>query len=163
MSVPPTNKVLKVMNRMRSMTAAASFHSFFLSSSSSATSRSSDSFRNCARRRLRISTSSLSVVPNVISTASTLFFLLPTGDGVAGFNEGFMRRQDASFIHMSHFTCPHTTDDIQSNNSTDSRPAHTTRVHEPCSRPVNTGVILDTHDNGCVGNPRYCRRPTSIK
>jgi len=129
MRVPPTNKVLKVMKRMRSMTAAANFHSFFLSSSSSAMSRSSDSFRNCARRRLRISTSSLSVVPNVIShgrgpsfcksTASLLFFRMPTGDGVAGFNEGFMRRQDASFIHMSHFICPRTTDDIQSDKLTD--------------------------------------------
>ena len=124
MIVPPTNKVLKVMKRIRSITAAASFQSRFLSSSSSAISRSSASFRNCARRRLRISTRSLSVVPSVASsygwcelfwksTASMLFFLLPTGDGVAGFS-GFMRRHDASLIQINHFICRQVTDDIKS-------------------------------------------------
>ena len=119
MRVPPTNKTLKVMKNMRSTAAAASFQSFFLSSSSSHISRSSAAFRFCDRSMSRISIttiSSWSVVPDFVSpagcwptfwkfTASMLFFLLPTAGGVSGFDEGLMRRYDASFMQISHFIC----------------------------------------------------------
>jgi len=32
-------------------------------------------------------------------------------------------------------------------------PVHTIRVHGPWTRPVNTGVILDTREHGRVNGP----------
>ena len=80
-TVPPTNKILKMIQRRRSMTAAANFQSFLLS---------------------------LSQSPSWKSPASLLsLFLLSAGDGVLVSGETVMRRRGASFLRMNHFIWLH--------------------------------------------------------
>jgi len=107
--------MLKMIQRMRSMTAAANFQSFLFSLSASSALLPS---LMCSSSR-PISSISLSVVPDVTSSscspsclkfpASLLFRLLPTEDGVGVFGDTFRRSQDASFLSTNHFIWSHTT------------------------------------------------------
>ena len=112
MMVPPTSKMPKMMQRMRSMTAAASFHSFFLS-----LSLSSALLRILVCRKSYISIGILSVVSKITScrcwcpscwnSLTSLFSLLLStgGEGVDVSDEIFRRRHGASFSLMSHCIC----------------------------------------------------------
>jgi len=112
MTVPPTSRMLKTMQRMRSKTAAANFQSSFFSLSGS----SAVLLRIFALLRSSNSIRSLSVVPAEVmscscgrsywkSPASLLSILLPAGDGVGVFADSRTRSQGASFCSTSHLTC----------------------------------------------------------
>jgi len=119
-NVPPMKRELKMRNKMRSMTAAASIQSFFVSSSSSAFSRSSAATRNLVSIRLQILISRSSVLlksmlawslsgwwlPSRWSSSPRAWFLSSlTLSGAIGFDlHGFMRRYAANLWQMT-FAC----------------------------------------------------------
>ena len=104
--------MLKMIQRMRSMTAAANFQSFVFSLSGS--SALLPSLMSCSSRRISIS--SLSVVPDVTSSSCgpscwkspESLLSLPTEDDVGVFDKSLTRSQDASFLSTSHFIWSHT-------------------------------------------------------
>ena len=98
--VPPTKRKLKARKQMRSMTAAASFQSFFISSSTSAFSRSSAALRSLVSKSVQI----------LISRSSVLLKLAPgrCSSGAAKWLFSLSRRRHAP----SRFSAWSTLDDI---------------------------------------------------
>ena len=119
MTVPPTCRMIKLINRMRSNTAAANFQSFLSSLSSTGLLEYSVLLRFFVFCRSRISIktiSSLSIVSTVMScgcctlswkSPSSLLSFMRTADGI-DFAETLKCSHGASFSRTSRFICSYT-------------------------------------------------------
>ena len=119
MKVPPTCRIVKMIKRMRSNTAAANFQSLLSSLSLTVLLQSSDLLRFFVFSRSRISImtiSRLSVVSDVMpcgrctlswKSPSSLMSFMQTADGI-DFVESLKCSHGASFSRTSRFICSYT-------------------------------------------------------